>query len=119
VSVCLCVCVSVSYRTHLNVVGMGPTLLGVVRKTLWWSSTGQMFKKLILKKSVFFYGKWKNGRDREKTPGTGAGTRNGAGKGTGAGTRNVYRPEQRGVPPTSKLIVPVSWQINSCRGSIL
>jgi hypothetical protein len=27
---------------------MGPTLLGVPRKTLRWSSTGQMFKKRFL-----------------------------------------------------------------------
>jgi hypothetical protein len=46
------VCVSVRYRTYLNVAGMDPKLLGVLRKTLRWSSTSQMFKKLI-KKMVF------------------------------------------------------------------
>jgi hypothetical protein len=44
---CVYVCVSVRYRTSLNVVGMGLKLLGVIRRTLRWSSTGKMFKKLI------------------------------------------------------------------------
>jgi hypothetical protein len=39
------VCVSVRYRTYLNVVGTGSKLLEVLRKALRWSSTGQMFKK--------------------------------------------------------------------------
>jgi hypothetical protein len=52
---CVSVCVSVRYGTYLNVVGMGSKLLGVLRKTLRWSSTSQMYKKnLILKKKMVF-----------------------------------------------------------------
>jgi hypothetical protein len=43
----MCVWVSVRYRTYLNVVGIGSQLLGVLRRTLRWSSTRQMFKKLF------------------------------------------------------------------------
>jgi hypothetical protein len=46
----MCVlCVYVRYRSYLNVVGMGSKLLGVLRRTLRWSSNSQKFKKLILK----------------------------------------------------------------------
>jgi hypothetical protein len=38
------VCVYVRYRTHLNVVGMGSKLLGVLGKILRWSFTGQILK---------------------------------------------------------------------------
>jgi hypothetical protein len=50
---CVYICVYVRYRTYLNAVGMGSKLLGVLRRTLRWSSTVQMFKKLILKNWVF------------------------------------------------------------------
>jgi hypothetical protein len=96
--VCVCVCVYVRYRTYLNVVGMGSTLLGVLRRTLRWSSKSQKFKKLILK--IWFFKretqkKRENGRGWETV--TGAGTGNS--KGGGNGKR--LRPEQRRVPPTS------------------
>jgi hypothetical protein len=52
------VCEYVRYRTYLNVVGMGSKLLGVLKGTLRWFSTGQMFKKLILKIRVFVNMKW-------------------------------------------------------------
>jgi hypothetical protein len=41
--------VCVRYRTYLNVVGMGSKLLGVLRRTLRWSSNSQKLKNLILK----------------------------------------------------------------------
>jgi hypothetical protein len=93
----MCVCVSVRYRTYLNVVRMGSKLLGVLRKTLQWSSNGQMFKKLRLKNWFFQWeteGKRENGR-KTKT-GTGAGTRTGEGRGTGAG--HVFNSSHTGYP---------------------
>jgi hypothetical protein len=54
-------CVSVRYRTHLNVGGMGPNILGVLKKTL-------ISKKLILKNRVFKTG---NGRKTGKRTGMG------------------------------------------------
>jgi hypothetical protein len=45
---CVSVCVSVRYRTYRNVVGMGSKLLGVLRKTLRWSSTGQMLAPVAI-----------------------------------------------------------------------
>jgi hypothetical protein len=46
----MCVlCVYVRYRSYLNVVGIDSKLLGVLRRTLRWSSNSQKFKKLILK----------------------------------------------------------------------
>jgi hypothetical protein len=81
----MCVCVSVRYRTQLNVVGMGSKLLGVLRKTLRWSSNSQKFKKLFLK-ILFYYEKPKK-RGKQK------------GWGTGAGTGNVLDPSNAGYPP--------------------
>jgi hypothetical protein len=98
------VCVSVRYRTHLNVVGMGSKLLGVLRKTLRWSSNSQKFKKLFLKNRVF---KTANGRKMGKRTETGnknrcwGGNETGARKGNGGGNGKRVRPEQRRVPPTS------------------
>jgi hypothetical protein len=66
-------CVYVLYSTYLNVVGMGTKLLGVLRKTLRWSSTDQMFKK-----SGFLNGKRK---ENGKTDGNGNNNRNGGGNG--------------------------------------
>jgi hypothetical protein len=97
VKFCVSVCVSVRYRTYLNIVGMGSKLLGVLRKTLQWSSNGQMFKKLRLKNWFFQWeteGKRENGR-KTKT-GTGAGTRTGEGRGTGAG--HVFNSSHTGYP---------------------
>jgi hypothetical protein len=76
---CVSVCVSVRYRTYLNIIRMGSKLLGVLRKTLRWFPTGQMLKKqLILKNRIFYTG---NGRKTGKRTGTETKT------GTGAGTR--------------------------------
>jgi hypothetical protein len=47
---------------------MGSKLLGVLRKTLRWFSTGQMFKTLIINKIDFLNGKRK---ENEKTDGNG------------------------------------------------
>jgi hypothetical protein len=52
---------SVRYRTYLNIVRINSKLLGILRETLRWSSTGQMFKTLFL--LVFLNGKRKkNGK---------------------------------------------------------
>jgi hypothetical protein len=72
---------------------MGSTLLGVLRKTLWWSSTGQMFKTLILKYRVFQTG---NGRKTGKRTVMETITGTGAGMATGAGTGNVFDPSNAG-----------------------
>jgi hypothetical protein len=97
---CESVCVSVRYRTYLNVVEMGSKLLGVLRKTLRWSSNGQMFKKLSLKNRFFQMG---NGRITGKR--TGNKNRNGGGTGgekeNGGGSGKCFQPEQCRVPPTS------------------
>jgi hypothetical protein len=42
-----------AYRTYLNVVGMGSKWLGVLRRTLRWSSNSQKFKKLFLEICFF------------------------------------------------------------------
>jgi hypothetical protein len=79
-TICVCVCVYVRYRTNLNVVGMGSKLLGVLGRTLRWSSDGQKFKKLILKNCFFLLEtqkKRENRRRRETV--TGAGTWEGTG----------------------------------------
>jgi hypothetical protein len=60
--------VSVRYRTYLNVVGMGSKLLGVLRRTLRWSSNSQKFKKLILK--IWFF-KRETQKKRENSNGDG------------------------------------------------
>jgi hypothetical protein len=65
---CVYVCVSVRYRTSLNVVGMGSQLLGELRRTLRWSSTGKMLKKNYFKKWSFLNGKLK---ENGKTEGNG------------------------------------------------
>jgi hypothetical protein len=87
---CVSVCVSVRNRTYLNVVRMGSKLLGVLRKTLRWSSTGQILKNNLFKKFGFFK------RETHKKRENGMGTRNRNGGGNG----RCVRPEQRRVPPT-------------------
>jgi hypothetical protein len=87
---CVYVCVSVRYRTYLNVVGIGSKLLGVLRRTLRWSSNSQKFKKSFFKFGFLkreMHKKRKNGRERDT--GTGAGT----------GTENVFDPSNAGYPP--------------------
>jgi hypothetical protein len=81
-------CVYVRYRTYLNVVGMGSKLLGVLRRTLRWSSNSQKFKKLILKIRFF---KRETQKKREN--------RQGRQTVTGAGTGNVLDPSNAGYPP--------------------
>jgi hypothetical protein len=88
----VCVCVYVRYRTYLNVVGMGSKLLGVLRRTLRWSSNSQKFKKLILKIWFFLA---RNAKEVGKQTGTV--------NSNGGGNGKRLRPEQRRVPPTSKL----------------
>jgi hypothetical protein len=82
--------VYVRYRTYLNVVGMGSKLLGVLRRTLRWSSNSQKFKKVILKIQFF---KTRNAKE--------AGKQTGTGNSNGGGNGKRLRPEQRRVPPTS------------------
>jgi hypothetical protein len=75
---CVSVCVFVSYRTYLNVVGMVSNLLGILIKTLRWSSIDQMLKKPYFKTSVLLNGERK---DNGKTDGDGNNNRNGGGNG--------------------------------------
>jgi hypothetical protein len=96
------VSVYVRYRTYLNIVGMGSKLLGVLRKTLRWSSKSQKLKKLILKICFFkreMQKKWENGRGKETVTGVETGNSKGGGNRGGNGKR--LRPEQSQVPPTS------------------
>jgi hypothetical protein len=91
-TICVCVCVYVRYRTNLNVVGMGSKLLGVLGRTLRWSSDGQKFKKLILKKLFFFT---RNAKEAGKQ--TETGNSNGGGNVGGNGKRLIGRFDH---PPT-------------------
>jgi hypothetical protein len=95
------VCVYVRYKTYLNVVGMGSKLLGVLRRTLRWSSKSQKFKKLILK--ICFFNeetqkKRENGRGWESV--------------TGAGTGNGLDPNNAGYPPLVTAILKLTiWTV--------
>jgi hypothetical protein len=93
--VCVGGCMSAIY---LNVVEMGSKLLGVLKRTLRWSSNSQKFKKLILKTWFFKQEtrkKRENRQGRETVMGAGTGNINGGGNG------KRLRPEQRRIPPTS------------------
>jgi hypothetical protein len=94
----MCLCVYIRYRTYLNVIGMGSKLLGVLGRTLRWSSNSQKFKKLILTIWIFkreTQKKQENRRGGKTVTGAGTGNSNGGGNG------KRLRPEQRRVPPTS------------------
>jgi hypothetical protein len=92
----VCVCVYVRYRTYLNVVGMGSKLLGVLRRTLQWSSKSQKFKKLILK--IWFF-KLETQKKRENGQGGGGHGYTDRRADRGGAMGNVLDPSNAGYPP--------------------
>jgi hypothetical protein len=94
---CMSVCVSVRYRTYLNIVGMGSKLLGDLERPC----SGPPLVKCL--KTLFEKSGFLNGEQKENglTDGSGNKNRNGGGNGNRGGNGKHVRPEQSRVPPTS------------------